>query len=47
MTSAVPPRPSYRWTIWGVLCGLAYVTAWGIIQLLAPKLEPARLKELA
>jgi MFS transporter, ACS family, aldohexuronate transporter len=26
-----------------VVCGLAYVTAWVIIQLLAPKLEPARL----
>jgi MFS transporter, ACS family, hexuronate transporter len=26
-----------------VVCGLAYVTAWAIIQLLAPKLEPARL----
>jgi len=26
-----------------VVCGLAYVTAWTIIQLLAPKLEPARL----
>jgi ACS family hexuronate transporter-like MFS transporter len=25
------------------VCGLAYVTAWVIIQLLAPKLEPARL----
>jgi MFS transporter, ACS family, aldohexuronate transporter len=30
-----------------VVCGLAYVTAWTIIQVLAPKLEPARLKELA
>ena len=29
-----------------VVCGLAYVTAWGIIQLLAPRLEPARLKEI-
>jgi len=28
------------------VCGLAYVTAWGIIQLLAPRLEPARLKEI-
>jgi MFS transporter, ACS family, hexuronate transporter len=26
-----------------VVCGLAYVTAWLIIQLLAPRLEPARL----
>ncbi len=26
-----------------VVCGLAYVTAWTIIQLLAPRLEPARL----
>jgi MFS transporter, ACS family, aldohexuronate transporter len=26
-----------------VVCGLAYVTAWAIIQLLAPRLEPARL----
>jgi ACS family hexuronate transporter-like MFS transporter len=26
-----------------VVCGLAYVTAWVIIHLLAPKLEPARL----
>jgi MFS transporter, ACS family, aldohexuronate transporter len=30
-----------------VVCGLAYVTAWTIIQVLSPKLEPARLKELA
>src|SRR5262245_52033010 len=30
-----------------VVCGLAYVTAWTIIQVLAPKLEPVRLKELA
>jgi len=29
-----------------VVCGLAYVTAWTIIQVLSPKLEPARLKEL-
>jgi ACS family hexuronate transporter-like MFS transporter len=29
-----------------LVCGLAYVTAWGIIQLLAPKLEPVRVKEL-
>jgi len=28
------------------VCGLAYVTAWTIIQILAPKLEPARLREL-
>jgi len=27
-----------------VVCGLAYVTAWLIIQLLAPRLEPARLE---
>ena len=27
-----------------VVCGLAYVTAWAIIQLLAPRLEPARLE---
>jgi ACS family hexuronate transporter-like MFS transporter len=27
-----------------VYCGLAYVTAWAIIQLLAPRLEPARLE---
>jgi len=26
-----------------VVCGLAYVTAWTIIQLLAPRLEPAHL----
>ena len=26
-----------------VVCGLAYVTAWVIIHLLAPRLEPARL----
>ena len=26
-----------------VVCGLAYVMAWAIIQLLAPRLEPARL----
>jgi ACS family hexuronate transporter-like MFS transporter len=26
-----------------VVCGLAYVTAWAIIQLLAPRLAPARL----
>ncbi|MEO8580299.1 MAG: MFS transporter, partial [Gemmatimonadales bacterium] len=26
-----------------VWCGLAYVAAWTIIQLLAPRLEPARL----
>lgn len=26
-----------------VVCGLAYVTALGIIQLLVPRLEPARL----
>ncbi|MEO8910188.1 MAG: MFS transporter [Gemmatimonadaceae bacterium] len=26
-----------------VVCGLAYVSAWTIIQLLAPRLEPARL----
>lgn len=30
-----------------VVCGVAYVTAWTIIQVLAPKLEPARLKEIA
>ena len=29
------------------VCGLAYVTAWIIIQMLAPTLEPARLKELS
>ena len=29
-----------------LVCGLAYVTAWSIIQILAPTLEPARLKEL-
>jgi len=28
------------------VCGLAYVTAWSIIQILAPTLAPARLKEL-
>ena len=27
-----------------VVCGLAYVTAWAIIHLLAPRLEPARLE---
>ena len=27
-----------------VYCGLAYVTAWAIIHLLAPRLEPARLE---
>ncbi len=27
-----------------VVCGLAYVTAWTIIHLLAPRLEPARLE---
>jgi ACS family hexuronate transporter-like MFS transporter len=27
-----------------VVCGLAYVTAWTIIQVLAPRLEPARLR---
>ena len=27
-----------------VVCGLAYVTAWAIIQLLSPRLEPARLE---
>ena len=27
-----------------VACGLAYVFAWGVIQLLAPRLEPARLR---
>jgi ACS family hexuronate transporter-like MFS transporter len=26
-----------------IFCGLAYVTAWAIIHLLAPRLEPARL----
>ena len=26
-----------------VVCGLAYITAWAIIHLLAPRLEPARL----
>jgi ACS family hexuronate transporter-like MFS transporter len=26
-----------------VVCGLAYVTAWAIIHVLAPRLEPARL----
>ena len=26
-----------------VVCGLAYVTAWTIIHVLAPRLEPARL----
>jgi len=26
-----------------VVCGLAYVMAWAIIQILAPRLEPARL----
>jgi hypothetical protein len=26
------------------VCGLAYVTAWVIIHLLAPRLEPARLE---
>jgi ACS family hexuronate transporter-like MFS transporter len=25
------------------VCGLAYVSAWGIIHLLAPRLEPAEL----
>jgi MFS transporter, ACS family, hexuronate transporter len=30
-----------------IVCGLAYVTAWIILQILAPKLEPARLKEIA
>ncbi|HJS41863.1 MAG TPA: MFS transporter [Gemmatimonadales bacterium] len=30
-----------------VVCGFAYVTAWTIIQVLAPRLEPARLKEIA
>ena len=29
-----------------LVCGLAYVTAWSIMQILAPTLEPARLKEL-
>ena len=29
-----------------LVCGFAYVTAWSIIQILAPTLEPARLKEL-
>ena len=29
-----------------LVCGVAYVTAWGIIQLLAPTLEPVRVKEL-
>lgn len=28
-----------------IVCGLAYVTAWGIIHLLAPRLEPARVEE--
>ena len=28
------------------VCGLAYVTAWSMIQILAPTLAPARLKEL-
>ena len=28
-----------------VVCGLAYVTAWTIIHVLAPRLEPARLTE--
>jgi ACS family hexuronate transporter-like MFS transporter len=28
-----------------VVCGLAYVTAWTIIHLLAPRLEPARLAQ--
>jgi ACS family hexuronate transporter-like MFS transporter len=27
-----------------VVCGLAYVAAWTIIHLLAPRLEPARLE---
>ena len=27
-----------------VICGLAYVVAWAIIHLLAPRLEPARLE---
>jgi ACS family hexuronate transporter-like MFS transporter len=26
------------------VCGLAYVTAWAIIHLLAPRLEPVRLE---
>ena len=33
------------YTIIFAVCGLAYVTAWTIIHLLAPRLEPARLKE--
>jgi ACS family hexuronate transporter-like MFS transporter len=30
-----------------VVCGLAYVTAWAIIHLLVPRLEPARLEAVA
>ena len=30
-----------------IVCGLAYVSAWTIIHLLAPRLEPARAKENA
>jgi ACS family hexuronate transporter-like MFS transporter len=29
------------------VCGLAYVTAWGIIHLLAPRLEPATVEQRA
>jgi len=29
------------------VCGLAYVTAWVIIHVLAPRLEPAALAEEA
>jgi len=28
-----------------VVCGLAYITAWCIIHLLAPRLAPARIRE--
>jgi MFS transporter, ACS family, hexuronate transporter len=34
------------YTVIFAVCGCAYVTAWTIIHILAPRLEPARFKEL-
>jgi ACS family hexuronate transporter-like MFS transporter len=46
-TGRILDATGHNYSIIFVICGLAYVTAWVIIQLLAPRLEPAQVDAIA
>jgi len=47
VTGRVLQATNNNYSLIFVVCGLAYVTAWVVFHLLAPRMEPARVEEPA